>query len=91
MDLLLLETASDLEELLMAVEEARSVSDLPVLASMTFGEELVAMDGTTPAAADAALAAAGVDAIGVNCGVGPGGVPGRAGGHGPRRRTARRG
>ena len=68
---MLLETASDLEELLVAVEEARSVSDLPVLASMTFGEELVAMDGTTPAAAYAALAAAGVDAIGVNCGVGP--------------------
>jgi methionine synthase / methylenetetrahydrofolate reductase (NADH) len=70
-DLLILETASDLEELLAGVEEARALADLPVLASMTFGEELLAMDGTTPAAAAAALAAAGVDASGVNCGVGP--------------------
>jgi homocysteine S-methyltransferase len=70
-DLLLLETASDLEELLIGIEEARSISDLPVLASMTFGEELLAMDGTTPASAAAALEAAGVDGIGVNCGVGP--------------------
>ncbi len=38
---------------------------------MTFGEELVAMDGTTPAGGRRALAAAGVDALGVNCGVGP--------------------
>ena len=70
-DLLILETASDLEELLLAVEEARALSDLPVLASMTFGEDLAAMDGTSPAAAASALAAAGVDAFGVNCGVGP--------------------
>jgi homocysteine S-methyltransferase len=70
-DFLLFETASDLDELMVAVEEARAISDLPVLASMTFGEELVAMDGTTPASAAAQLAAAGVDVLGVNCGVGP--------------------
>ncbi len=52
-DLLLFETASDLDELMVAIEEARAMSDLPVLASMTFGEELVAMDGTTPASAAA--------------------------------------
>ena len=38
---------------------------------MTFGEELVAADGTTPEAAALALAEADVDAIGVNCGAGP--------------------
>jgi homocysteine S-methyltransferase len=70
-DLLLIETSSDLEELLMGVEEARALSDLPILTSMTFGEELVASDGTTPATAAAALTAAGVDGLGVNCGVGP--------------------
>src|SRR3954468_198446 len=47
-DVLLFETASDLEELLAAIEEARAASDLPVLASMTFGDELIAIDGTTP-------------------------------------------
>jgi methionine synthase I (cobalamin-dependent)/5,10-methylenetetrahydrofolate reductase len=70
-DLLVFETFSDLDELLAGVEEARSLSDLPVIAEMTFGEDLVAIDGTSPATAATALAAAGVDACGVNCGVGP--------------------
>ncbi|MBA2255480.1 MAG: bifunctional homocysteine S-methyltransferase/methylenetetrahydrofolate reductase [Chloroflexi bacterium] len=70
-DVLVFETFSDLEELLAGIGEAQALSDLPIVAEMTFGEELVAIDGTTPAAAAAALTAAGVEAIGVNCGVGP--------------------
>jgi len=70
-DALLFETFSDLEELLLGVAEARALSDLPIVAQMTFGEELVAMDGTSPQTAATALAGAGVDAVGVNCGAGP--------------------
>jgi methionine synthase / methylenetetrahydrofolate reductase(NADPH) len=70
-DLLLFETFSHLEELLAGVEEARAVCDMPIVAQMTFGEELLAMDGTNPQTAATALAAAGVDAVGVNCGSGP--------------------
>ena len=70
-DLFVIETFFDLSHLLLAVDEARVASDLPVIASMTFGEDLVLADGTTPAIAREALTAAGVDAIGVNCGVGP--------------------
>jgi methionine synthase I (cobalamin-dependent)/5,10-methylenetetrahydrofolate reductase len=70
-DLLVIESASHLDELLAAVSVARSLTDLPVLALMTFGLELRAMDGTEPAAAGAALARVGVDAAGVNCGAGP--------------------
>jgi homocysteine S-methyltransferase len=70
-DLLVIETFFDLRHLLLAVEEARRAGDVPVIASMTFGEDLVLADGTTPEQAVAALTAAGVDAIGVNCGVGP--------------------
>jgi len=70
-DLLVFETASHLDDLLLAVTEARALTDLPIVASMTFGEDLVAVDGTTPEAAAGALAAAGVDALGTNCGVGP--------------------
>jgi methionine synthase I (cobalamin-dependent)/5,10-methylenetetrahydrofolate reductase len=70
-DLLVFETFGDLAQLLLAVEEARRASDLPILAEMTFGEELVAADGTTPRQAAVALLAAGVDAFGVNCGAGP--------------------
>jgi homocysteine S-methyltransferase len=70
-DLLVIETFFDLGHLLLAVDEARRAADVPVIASMTFGEDLVLADGTTPGAAAMALTAAGVDAIGVNCGVGP--------------------
>ncbi len=70
-DLLVIETFFDLHHLLLAVEEARAADDVPVIASMTFGDDIVLADGTTPATAVRALTAAGVDAIGVNCGVGP--------------------
>ncbi len=70
-DVFMIETFFDLSHLLLAVDEARRASDLPVIASMTFGEDLVLADGTTPDVARRALTAAAVDAIGVNCGVGP--------------------
>jgi homocysteine S-methyltransferase len=70
-DLIVLETFSDLEQLVLAVDEARRASDVPIIGSLTFGEELVLADGSSPAAAAAALAAAGADAVGVNCGAGP--------------------
>ncbi len=70
-DLLVLETFSEIEALLWALAEARAAADLPVIASLTFGEELAAADGTSPEAAVALLSAAGADVVGVNCGVGP--------------------
>jgi homocysteine S-methyltransferase len=70
-DVLVCETFGDIETLLAAIEEIQRACDLPVIAQMTFGEDLLLADGTTPAAAAAALTEAGVDAIGVNCGAGP--------------------
>jgi homocysteine S-methyltransferase len=70
-DLVQIETSSDLGHLLAAIEAARRLSDLPIVASLTFGEDLSVADGTEPAAAAAALRDAGVDALGVNCGSGP--------------------
>ncbi|CAN5820761.1 bifunctional homocysteine S-methyltransferase/methylenetetrahydrofolate reductase [soil metagenome] len=70
-DLLLFETFSDLDELLEGVAEARGLCDLPIVAQLTFGEELTAIDGTSPQTAATALAGADFDAVGVNCGVGP--------------------
>jgi len=70
-DVIVLETFSDLGPLLLAVDEARRASDLPMIASVTFGEELVLTDGIAPASAAAELGRAGVDAVGVNCGAGP--------------------
>ena len=70
-DVIVLETFSDLGQLVLAVDEVRRASDVPVIASLTFGEELVLADGSSPKSAADALAGAGADAIGVNCGAGP--------------------
>ena len=71
-DVLILETFVDLRHLLVAADEARrATADLPIVAQLTFGEELELADGSTPAAAAALLSAAPVDVIGVNCGAGP--------------------
>ena len=70
-DVVVLETFSDLEQLLIALDEARSAADIPVIASLTFGEDLTLADGTTAERAAGLLASAGADVVGVNCGVGP--------------------
>jgi homocysteine S-methyltransferase len=71
-DLLILETFVDLRHLLVAIDEARRASaDLPIVAQLTFGEDLELADGSSPAVAAAALDGAPVDVIGVNCGAGP--------------------
>jgi methionine synthase I (cobalamin-dependent)/5,10-methylenetetrahydrofolate reductase len=70
-DLLWFETFGSVEHLGLAVEEARSASDLPVVALLTFGEELELPDGTTPPEAARSMGAFDVDVIGVNCGAGP--------------------
>lgn len=70
-DLVILETFSDLRELLVAVEVVRRVSDLPVVAEVTFGHDGITADGARPAEVAAALAYAGVDVAGVNCSLGP--------------------
>jgi methionine synthase I (cobalamin-dependent)/5,10-methylenetetrahydrofolate reductase len=71
-DLLILETFVDLRHLLVALDEARrATADLPIVAQLTFGEELELAGGSSPADAEAQLRAAPIDVIGVNCGAGP--------------------
>jgi methionine synthase I (cobalamin-dependent)/5,10-methylenetetrahydrofolate reductase len=70
----LLETFSDVEELRAAVNGVRAISDLPIIAQMTVGEDGRTHYGTAPSAFGPAIAAMGVDVIGVNCSVGPHGV-----------------
>ena len=66
-----LETFADIEELLAAFRAVRTVSDLPVIAQITIGEEGRTAYGTDVASAAASLAEAGADVIGLNCSVGP--------------------
>lgn len=70
-DLILVETMSDLLECKAAVLAAREHSDLPVFATMTFGADGRTFLGTEPRTAAVALTALGVDAVGINCSLGP--------------------
>ncbi len=71
-DLVLIETMSDLGEVEAAVRAAQSVvPDLPVVATLSFDTNLRTMMGVRPGDAVTALAALGVDAVGANCGRGP--------------------
>ena len=70
-DLLILETFTDLQELLEAVKAARQVCDLPVVASMTYTRDDRTLLGDSPVKVATTLAEAGVDVIGVNCSGGP--------------------
>ena len=66
-----LETFSDLSELEAAFRAVRSLTDLPVLAQVTIGENGLTPGGTTMETAGAAMAAWGVEVAGINCSVGP--------------------
>jgi 5-methyltetrahydrofolate--homocysteine methyltransferase len=71
-DLVLVETLSDLGEADAALAAAREVApDLPVAVTMSFDTNLRTMMGVRPGDAVAHLAAAGADAVGANCGRGP--------------------
>lgn len=70
-DVFWIETMSDLDELRAAVEGARSVSDLPIAACMTFDTNGHTMMGVSPQQAAEALGAMDLIAMGANCGNGP--------------------
>jgi 5-methyltetrahydrofolate--homocysteine methyltransferase len=71
-DVLWIETMSDLNEVKAAIEGARSVSDLPMVATMTFDTHGRTMMGVKPEQAVEFLRAYDLTAIGGNCGNGPG-------------------
>jgi methionine synthase I (cobalamin-dependent)/5,10-methylenetetrahydrofolate reductase len=70
-DLFMVETFYDLDELETAVAAVRSVSSLPVVALMTFDQEAQTLAGVTAAEAGRRLRALEVAAIGANHGAGP--------------------
>ncbi len=69
-DVLLLETFTDLQQLLLAVSAARTHTDLPLIAQMAFHEHGYTQHGIDVATAYEALKNAGVEVIGANCGRG---------------------
>ena len=70
-DLVVIETMADVLEMKAAVLAVKENTSLPVFATMTFGEDGRTFLGTTPEVAAVTLDALGVDALGVNCSLGP--------------------
>ena len=70
-DLLVIETFSDLYEIKEAILAARQVCDLPVVASVTFTRDDRTLLGDDPVLVARRLKEAEVDVIGVNCSGGP--------------------
>ena len=69
-DVLLLETFPSLAEIQLAVTVAGQVTDLPVVAQLTFTEEGRTLAGDSPEEVAKALADYNLTAIGANCSVG---------------------
>ncbi len=67
----ILETFSDINELHAACKAVQRLTDLPVIAQMTIGEDGTTAYGTDPETIARSIDAWGVDVIGVNCSVGP--------------------
>jgi methionine synthase / methylenetetrahydrofolate reductase(NADPH) len=70
-DLFLVETFSDLDELLTAIDAIRSFSNLPIVAEMTYSEEGATMGGMRPQGAWEKLKQKNIQVVGANCTVGP--------------------
>src|SRR5258705_5756890 len=70
-DLFILETFRDLNEIGAAIDAVRSVSSLPIVAQMTTEEDGNTLDGTAPERFTPELEKRGASVIGVNCAVGP--------------------
>lgn len=70
-DLLVVETMLSLQECRAAVIAAKEICELPVMVSLTFGEDNRTLYGTDPKTAMIVLQSLGADAVGVNCSSGP--------------------
>ena len=70
-DLFVLETFRDVNEIGAAIRAVRSVCALPIVAQMTTEEDGNSLDGVAPETFVPELEARGADVVGLNCSVGP--------------------
>ncbi|WKY45467.1 homocysteine S-methyltransferase family protein [Eubacteriaceae bacterium ES2] len=73
-DLIVIETITDISEARAAVIAAKEVSDLPIIVSMTYEENGRTLTGSDPLTVVNILQGMGVDVIGINCSTGPQGM-----------------
>lgn len=70
-DIIMLETFSDLAELGIAIEAAKEICDLPIITQKTFYEDGNVLSGSLPVDVANFLKGLDVDVLGSNCTVGP--------------------
>ncbi len=70
-DMILIETIIDIQEMRAALLAAKAASKKPVICQMSFGADERTVTGTDPVTATVILEAMGADIIGVNCSLGP--------------------
>lgn len=70
-DVIVIETMTDLYEVKAAILAAKENSDKPILVTMTFEENMRTFTGVSPECMVAVAEGLGVDALGVNCSLGP--------------------
>lgn len=70
-DLILIETMSDVYELKAAILAAKENSNLPIICTMTFQEDGRTLTGTDPLTMVNIIQGLGVNALGINCSLGP--------------------
>jgi homocysteine S-methyltransferase len=73
-DLFILETFRDVNEIGAAIRAVKSVCSLPVVAQMTTEEDGSSLDGVAPETFVPDLEGGGADVVGLNCSVGPVGM-----------------
>ena len=70
-DLFVLETFRDVNEIGAAIRAVRSICDLPIVAQMTTEEDGNSLDGVAPETFVPDLESRGASVVGLNCSVGP--------------------
>lgn len=70
-DFILFETFTDIYELKAGIIAAKEICDLPIFCSITFQEDGRMLMGTDPITAVNIIQDLGIDALGVNCSLGP--------------------
>ncbi len=70
-DLLLIETIIDIQEMRAALLAAKDSSSKPVICQLSFGADGRTVTGTDPESAAILLTAMGADVLGANCSLGP--------------------
>jgi methionine synthase / methylenetetrahydrofolate reductase(NADPH) len=70
-DLFMIETISDVNELRIAAEEVRRLCDLPIVGQLTITDDLTTIYGDTPVDLLEVARAVPIDVVGANCSLGP--------------------